>query len=70
MGSGESANGIYFAGGQLVYTQDGAGAPALCLDAGGGPYAPACGSEQRSSNQVATQPCSAPTTQGWTRLAQ
>jgi hypothetical protein len=73
MGSGDSANPITFipagsGGGQLVYTMDAQGAPELCLDGGGGPYSPPCGHEQRSTNQVATQLCSATTTQGWSRV--
>jgi hypothetical protein len=59
------ANPLFFAAGQIVYTTDAAGNGVLCLDGGGGPYAAACGSEQRSSNQIATQPCSSPSTLGW-----
>ena len=61
----DGANPLFFAAGQIVYTTDAAGNGVLCLDGGGGPYAAACGSEQRSSNQIATQPCSSPSTQGW-----
>jgi hypothetical protein len=67
-GAGGSANQIAFASGQLVYARSAAGAPALCLDGGGGPYSAPCGSEQRSSNQVATQDCAAAATAGWQRV--
>ena len=66
-GSGGSANSIAFTKGQLVYTVDGAGLPLLCLDGGQGPYSTPCGNEQRSGNQVSTQPCSSGTTGGWVR---
>jgi hypothetical protein len=65
LGYNGGANPLFFAAGQIVYTTDAAGNSALCLDGGGGPYSPPCGQEARSSNQIATQSCSAPTTEGW-----
>ena len=66
-GAGWSANSIAFAGGQLVYARDEAGAPSLCLDGGQGPDAPPCGHEPRCAGQVTTQPCSSGTAGGWVR---
>jgi hypothetical protein len=65
LGFAGGANPLAFAGGQIVYTMDGSGNNVLCLDGGGGPYSPPCGKEARSSNQLAIQPCSSPSTQGW-----